>query len=588
MKRISIVLLSILAFVCLFVACKNEPEPVHEHEFAVGWATDEDSHWHKAKCGHDIVEDKAAHEFDAGVETVHPSETQDGMIVYTCTICGYKKDEVLPAGHYHKYTDWTPSSDGSYHWRATTCETHEVLREEAPHYPNFDTITELEQLSEEGDTQFETTCVNCGYTLKSYDHRFREEWASDDNFHWHEALCNHKDKVEYEAHTFEEKETKKNPTESEEGVIVLECSVCKKTVEAVGHDFDENQQCRICRGYKCGDDVVAVFDEATNTMTFKGKGFVYDFETNYNSKDKDGMKNSINLWGKEIHDKIYHAVFEDGVAGTGEYILSFAKGLKSVRFGANVVEITPHSFYECTNLSSLDFGSSQIKNIGRYAFYGTGISSIALPSSLETIGPGCFQRSMLSGEVKLPEGLKFMDWDVFYGTRIEVLSIPSTLSPKLDSGSGSSCLGNVGTLKRFEVAEGNPYMKASDDGKALVSLDGTTLIAVAAGASDYAIPSDSDIEVVGLYSFIGWKGTSIVVPEGVTKIEEYAFRGCSNLESVELPSSLTSISDSAFYDCGRLRTIKIHKPEGSLEGYENYWMKDPDVPEGIEIIWNYT
>lgn len=416
MKRISIVLLAILAFACVFVSCKKEPEPVHEHEF------------------------------DAGVETVHPSETQDGLIVYTCTTCGYKKEEVLPAGH----------------------------------------------------------------------------------------------------------------------------------------DFDENLQCRICKGYKCGDDVVAVFDETTKTMTFKGKGFVYDFESNYNLSNE---KNSINLWGKVIHGKIDNAVFEDGVVGTGEYILSYATNLTSVKFGKDVIEISPSSFYWCEKLSTVDFGSSKVKDIGNYAFSGTNISSMNLPSSLETIGSGCFQGSKLSGKVELPEGLKFMDRDVFYGTKVNELSIPSTLSPNLASGSGSSCLGNVGTLEKFTVAEGNPYMKASD-GKALVSIDGTTLIAVAAGAKDFAFAIPSGIKVVGLYSFRGWKGTSIVVPEGVTKIEDSAFRDCSSLLSVELPSSLESISGNAFEYCRNLKKITIHKPKGSLEGYETCWMKDPYDNMKIEIIWD--
>ncbi len=415
MKRISIVLLAILAFTCLFVSCKKEPEPVHTHEF------------------------------DAGIETVHPSETQDGLIVYTCTTCGYKKEEVLPAGH----------------------------------------------------------------------------------------------------------------------------------------DFDEKRQCRFCKGYKCGDYVVAVFDDATNTMTFKGKGLVYDFESNYNSNNE---KNSLNLWGKDIHDKINNAVFEDGVVGTGEYILSYATNLTSVKFGKDVIEISPSSFYECEKLSTVDFGSSKVKDIGNYAFSGTNISSMNLPFSLETIGSGCFQESKLSGEVELPEGLKFMDRDVFYGTQIKALSIPSTLSPNLASGSGSSCLGNVRTLEKFTVSEGNPYMKASDNGKALVSIDGTTLIAVAAGAEDFVIPSG--IKVVGLHSFRGWKGTSIVVPEGVTKIEDSAFRGCSSLLSVKLPSSLESISGNAFEYCRNLKEITIHKPEGSLEGYETCWMKDPYDDMKIEIIWN--
>ena len=517
MKRISIVLLAILVFACLFVSCKNEPEPVHTHD--------------------------------------------------------------------HTYTNWAPSSDGSYHWRTTTCETHEVLREEDLHTVEEEDIKQLEELSAEGDTQLETTCVDCGYTLKSYKHRFSEEWSRDDNYHWHEVLCDHKDKVKYEVHAFVQKEVKESSTEGKDGVIVLECSVCKKTIEAVGHDFDEKQQCRICKGFKCGDNVVAVFYDATKTMTFKGKGLIYDFESNYRlENDKhEKVKNSMNLWGKKIHDRIEHVVFEDGVATTGEHILSYAENLADVKFGKDVVEIASFSFYH-SSLSSVGFGSSQVKNIGSYAFCGTNVSTIELPSSLETMGSGCFQETKLSGKVELPEGLKYIGGDVFLCTSIEELSIPSTLSPWRSSGSGSSCLGNVKTLKSFTVAEGNPNMKASEDEKALVSLDGTTLIAVAAGAIDYVIPTG--VEVVELHSFRGWTGTSIAVPEGVKTIEDSAFCSCSNLESVELPSSLMNISSNVFEYCRSLKKITINKPENSLKGYETYWMEDPYEDNEIEIIWN--
>ena len=37
-----------------------------------------------------------------------------------------------------------------------------------------------------------------------------------------------------------------------------------------------------------------------------------------------------------------------------------------------------------------------------------------------------------------------------------------------------------------------------------------------------------------------------VIPEGTTSIDEYAFYGCTNLESVVIPEGVTSIGESAF------------------------------------------
>lgn len=40
--------------------------------------------------------------------------------------------------------------------------------------------------------------------------------------------------------------------------------------------------------------------------------------------------------------------------------------------------------------------------------------------------------------------------------------------------------------------------------------------------------------------------TDLVIPDGVTSIGDYAFKGCSSLTSVTIPDSVTSIGESAF------------------------------------------
>ena len=51
------------------------PDPVHVHTFEEGWTTNANCHWHKATCGHDVVDGKA----------VHFNNTEDGK----CDVCGY-------------------------------------------------------------------------------------------------------------------------------------------------------------------------------------------------------------------------------------------------------------------------------------------------------------------------------------------------------------------------------------------------------------------------------------------------------------------------------------------------------------------
>ena len=49
------------------------------------------------------------------------------------------------------------------------------------------------------------------------------------------------------------------------------------------------------------------------------------------------------------------------------------------------------------------------------------------------------------------------------------------------------------------------------------------------------------------------------VPDGIQKIQWYAFYGCSSLESIELPSSVTIIGQSAFSHCSALATISLQE-----------------------------
>lgn len=51
--------------------------------------------------------------------------------------------------------------------------------------------------------------------------------------------------------------------------------------------------------------------------------------------------------------------------------------------------------------------------------------------------------------------------------------------------------------------------------------------------------------------------TAAEIPQGVTKIADYAFAGCKALESVTFPAGLTAIGKAAFADCSEIKTVHI-------------------------------
>ena len=81
--------------------------------------------------------------------------------------------------------------------------------------------------------------------------------------------------------------------------------------------------------------------------------------------------------------------------------------------------------------------------------------------------------------------------------------------------------------------------------------------------------------------------TSVVIPEGITKISKEAFSNCDSLKSVIIPEGVTKIADSAFRDCPSLSSIVIPKSvieigEAAFKGC--YSLKSVEIPEGVTKI----
>lgn len=105
-----------------------------------------------------------------------------------------------------------------------------------------------------------------------------------------------------------------------------------------------------------------------------------------------------------------------------------------------------------------------------------------------------------------------------------------------------------------------------------LSDDGTYYIVARLQSSEelnqISIPSEYGglpVKAIGANAFSSKKKLKkVVIPEGVTQIDQYAFGNCSGLTEVILPSTLVSIGANAFSRCASLESI--------------------DLPSGLEII----
>lgn len=71
---------------------------------------------------------------------------------------------------------------------------------------------------------------------------------------------------------------------------------------------------------------------------------------------------------------------------------------------------------------------------------------------------------------------------------------------------------------------------------------------------------------IGSSAFRACTINSVVIPNSVTSIEQYAFSDCDDLPSIIFPESLTTIRNGAFASCDKLSRIKIPRNVTTIEG----------------------
>ena len=166
-----------------------------------------------------------------------------------------------------------------------------------------------------------------------------------------------------------------------------------------------------------------------------------------------------------------------------------------------------------------------LTSVGAWAFSGcTALADVTLPESLTSIGNGAFLSCESLTSLHIPAG---------------VTSI------------GTYAFSECNSLAAITVAEDNPAFLADENG-VLFNKDKTMLINYPDGKSDDSYTVPSGVQIVGQAAFNYCDFSTVVLPEGVTTIESYAFEQCENLIAITIPSSVTSIDTGAFLRCSNL------------------------------------
>lgn len=150
--------------VCHHTKTETVPKLSHTHSLSVDYSKDETGHWHTCSGCTEKV-DFEAHTEDSGTVTVQPTETTEGIRVYSCTVCGYViRTETVPAlnsEHTHSYgTAW--KYDSTNHWHECSCGEKTDISQ---HISNGGVITVPPTATTAGVRVY--SCYICGYAFRT-------------------------------------------------------------------------------------------------------------------------------------------------------------------------------------------------------------------------------------------------------------------------------------------------------------------------------------------------------------------------------------------------------------------------------------
>ena len=212
---------------------------------------------------------------------------------------------------------------------------------------------------------------------------------------------------------------------------------------------------------------------------------------------------------------------------------------------------------ERTNLRLTDiYIPASVTQIGRYAFYYTGIGEVTVPAGVTRLEEYTFHHCERLQRASLPDGITYIGYACFANDyELQDVNIPA----------------NVETIETYAFNENHKRNTP------VVIPNTCKTIGNYAFHNNYMVPSvtvSSSVESIGSYAFNNCDSLrTFVFPQNITQVADHVLWECNSLESVTLSDGTTHIYEAAFADCPRLSSINI-TPDMPLVYIGNYGFDD--------------
>ena len=351
--------------------------------------------------------------------------------------------------------------------------------------------------------------------------------------------------------------------------------------ECNGYFFDEEMS----EPVEQGDDLT-LFDNTNTLQTANETGyFVYNLYTKSATLDK--LKFELNA------DNNSYAVKAINSSVTGDIVIPREHNnlvvntisesafehtsIQSVCTSSKINKIGAMAFLDCGNLKTVEILSTNLTEIKSHTFMNCKkLTDVLLPDSVSVISDYVFKSCSLLASIKLPENLTSIGNECFFESySLESIIIPNKVTT-INYGAFHSCLGlktltigtsvndicgdcfrNCSSLEKINFNAVNIKENISNDNFRGISSNCELII----GDDVITIPSNL---------FMSSAISSIIWGDSVSKINNNAFNGCTNLQNLTLSESIQTIGDNAFAGCSKLTNISFKNGISNIKSIGAY------------------
>ena len=316
----------------------------------------------------------------------------------------------------------------------------------------------------------------------------------------------------------------------------------------------------------CGANLTWTLNESTGVLTISGTGSMYNY---YISSSGCGSP------FYSIRNKIRQIEINTGVTTIGDAVFYSCGIVTDVSIPSSVVSIGKNSFRYCDSLINISIPEG-VSSLGSYAFYIChNLASVTIPESMTSIGEEVFKYCDHLTSVYI------------YSENVEI---------------GNNCFFDCADLTIFAPPGSTAQIYASNNSIPFIPIN--TGEGGSCGASvDWTITSDGYLYIYGTGVMTDYQQSGNVSPfsgnnavltatiqEGVTSVGNWAFRNCTNLQSISIPASVASIGLNAFSGCPNLTIYSVSGSAAESFAAEHSIpfeiLPDATGTCGDNVVWN--